>query len=310
MSFTAAADPRSPWPFGDPVATALLGLLEVELRGRGLRWRVSAPEQLEVVRDGAGRPGRTVDVAALRGRMQRSAKADWPDLVEQAVACWLAETESAPDGPGSPNAPWAAPLRSLLLPAQLAAATAGALTRPALPGLTEVVLCESGPHGGGRLLAAQQAGSWAAAAADVFVAARANVRRQGLLTPGRAIVDGVHLTLLGGAGPYCPTHVFWLQEYLDRDGFTDPENGALVVLPHRHLLAYHAIASTEAVTAVGALLRLASREFETAPGPLTDQLYWWRPTGLSALPLESVGSELRILPAPEFEDLLARLPAV
>src|SRR5258708_22529220 len=33
------ADPDSLWPLGDEVATALLGLLEVELRRRGLRWR-------------------------------------------------------------------------------------------------------------------------------------------------------------------------------------------------------------------------------------------------------------------------------
>jgi hypothetical protein len=203
---------------------------------------------------------------------------------------------------------WAAPLRSRLLPAQLAAATAGALARPALPGLTEVVLCETGPRGGGRLLAAEQAGSWSAGHAEVFAAARANVRRQGALPAERVAVDGARLTMLSGPGPYCPTHVFWLGEYLARDGGADPDNGALVVLPHRHLLAYHAIETIEAVAAVGALLRLASRQFETAPGSLTDQLYWWRAEGVSALPVDCEGDALRILPHPEFEDLLARLP--
>ena len=109
MSFTAAGDPRSPWPFGDPVATALLGLLEVELRGHGLHWRVAAPERLEVFREGAPRPGRMIEVSALRGRMARGAKADWPDLVEAAVADWLAEPErvgrGASAGPGGHAAP-------------------------------------------------------------------------------------------------------------------------------------------------------------------------------------------------------------
>lgn len=314
MSFTVAGDPRSPWPFGDPVATALLGLLEVELRGRGLHWRVAAPERVEVFRDGAPAAARRIDVSALRERMHRGAKADWPDLVEQAVAAWLSEAQRDGGGPGhdaarDPALPaWAAPLRSRLLPAHLAAATTGALARPALPGLTEVVLCETGPRGGGRLLAAEQAGSWPAGHSEIFTAARANVRRQGMLAAERTAVDGVLVTLLSGPGPYCPTHVFWLGEYLERDGFTAPENGALVVLPHRHLLAYHAIETTEAVAAVGALLRLAARQFETSPGPLTDQLYWWRAEGVCALPVDSAGDALRVMPSPEFEALLAGLP--
>jgi hypothetical protein len=353
MSFTAAGDPRSPWPFGDPVATALLGLLEVELRGHGLHWRVAAPERLEVFRDGAPRPGRLIEVSALRGRMARGAKADWPDLVEAAVADWLAESErggrgygaaagalsdaqgrSGPQGisgvqgfsgaqpisgahagPGAfgvargPAVPaWAAPLRSRLMPAQLATATDGALARPALPGLTEVVLCETGPRGGGRLLAAEQAGNWPAAPTEIFAAARANVRRAGALPTERRNVEGANLTLLGGPGPYCPTHVFWLGEYLRRDGVEAQDNGALVVLPHRHLVAYHAIETREAVAAAGALLRLASRQFETSPGPLTDQIYWWRADRVSALPVDCAGETLTILPTPEFEDLLDRLP--
>jgi hypothetical protein len=343
MSFTAAGDPRSPWPFGDPVATALLGLLEVELRGHGLHWRVAAPERLEVFRDGAPRPGRLVEVSALRGRMARGAKADWPDLVEAAVADWLAESERCGRGPGpsgalggyapapaalgtrgapgAPEAPgpfgvargpavpaWAAPLRSRLMPAQLATATDGALARPALPGLAEVVLCETGPRGGGRLLAAEQAGNWPAAPTEIFAAARANVRRAGALPTERRNVEGANLTLLGGPGPYCPTHVFWLGEYLRRDGVEADENGALVVLPHRHLVAYHAIETREAVAAAGALLRLASRQFETSPGPLTDQIYWWRADRVSALPVDCAGETLTILPTPEFEDLLDRLP--
>jgi len=325
MSFTAAGDPRSPWPFGDPVATALLGLLEVELRGHGLHWRVAAPERLEVFRDGAPRPGRMIEVSALRGRMVRGAKADWPDLVEAAVADWLSETERggrvgsgalggypAPSAFGAARVPavpaWAAPLRSRLMPAQLATATAGALARPALPGLTEVVLCETGPRGGGRLLAAEQAGNWPAAPTEIFAAARANVRRAGALPTERRNVEGANLTLLGGPGPYCPTHVFWLGEYLRRDGVEADGNGALVVLPHRHLVAYHAIETQEAVAAAGALLRLASRQFETSPGPLTDQIYWWRADRVSALPVDSAGETLTILPTPEFEDLLDRLP--
>jgi len=332
MSQTAAGDPSSPWPFGDPVATALLGLLEVELRGHGLHWRVLAPERVEVLTRGAPRLGRMIEVSALRERMSRAAKADWPDLVEQAVAEWLAEGgerggpstrrgDGDGDGDGrtdfgtsadSPSAApaWAASLRSRLLPAQIAAATAGALARPALPGLTEVVLCETGPRGGGRLLAAEQAGHWPAPSPEIFAAARANVRRQGVLPTERRNVEGANLTLLSGPEAYCPTHVFWLADYLRRDGVEATGNGALVVLPHRHLVAYHAIESKEAVAAAGALLRLAGRLFETAPGALTDQIYWWRDDQVSALPVDSAGETIAILPSPEFEDLLDRLPAL
>ena len=56
MSFTSAGPPASPWPFGDPVATALLGLLEVELRGHGLRFstRGQRPARVDLGADCIG----------------------------------------------------------------------------------------------------------------------------------------------------------------------------------------------------------------------------------------------------------------
>src|SRR5260370_39673054 len=77
------ADPDSLWPLGDEVATALLGLLEVELRGRGLRWRVIARDRLEGGRTDVPWPGAGVELGPLRERMRGCAKADWPALVER-----------------------------------------------------------------------------------------------------------------------------------------------------------------------------------------------------------------------------------
>jgi hypothetical protein len=341
--------PDSLWPLGDEVATALLGLLEVELRGRGLRWRVVARERLEVGRTDLPWPGTPVDLAPLCERMRDRVKADWPELIEQYVSDL--RTSAARSAFALGESSWRRamePLRARILPADTThAALGGALQRLVVDGLVEAIVTEAPPAAriprngergdgranysgrgpgaptgagyeagaesgigtgiGGELVSAGDALDWGVAEHVLFDAARANVRRDTALEAERFTIDGTELIALFSPSHYAATHVLWLAEHLaGLPGYVEA-NGVLVVLPHRHLITVHPIESSAVVAAAGTLLRFAARQFETCPGPISDQLYWWQGGTLSRLPSDSVGETLQLFPSDRFAALLDRL---
>ncbi len=317
--------PDSLWPLGDEVATALLGLLEVELRGRGLRWRVVARDRLEVGGTDRPWPGTAVDLAPLRERMRESPKADWPELIELYVSNLRNGGSGGPGGAGRQEAAedslWSRvrePLRARILPVDSAdTALSGALQRVVADGLLEAVITETPLNGngiaqngdpiGGELVPVGEALGWGVAEHVVFDAARANVRRDTRMEAERFSIDGTELVALFSPSHYTATHVLWLAEHLaGMPGYIEA-NGALVVLPHRHLIAVHPIESAAVVAAAGTLLRFAAKQFETCPGPISDQLYWWQGGTLTRLPSDSVGETLQLFPSDRFAALLDRL---
>ncbi len=321
------------WPLGDEVATALLGLLEVELRGRGLRWRVVARDRLEVGRTDRPWPGAAIDLAPLHARMRGCPKADWPELIEQYVSDLQHQAaggvrdgsgdvsgDSATDAEDSLWQQVREPLRARILPADHAdAALSGALQRVVADGLVEAVVTEApapgpeiarnGDSSGAELVSAGEALAWGVAEHVVFDAARANVRRDTRMEAERFTLDGTELTALFSPSHYATTHVLWLSEHVSGlPGYVEA-NGALVALPHRHLIAVHPIESAAVVAAAGTLLRFAARQYETCPGPISDQLYWWQGGTLNRLPSDSVGETLQLFPSDRFAALLDRLRA-
>lgn len=315
----SGADPDTPpgprWPLGDEVATALVGLLDVELRGRGLRWRVVARDRVEVAPAGAAWPSGSLDLAALRELMHDHAKADWPELVEQYVSSLRIPADAhgstaVAESVAADGSLWdqaRGPLRARILAAD--ASVTGMLQRPVADGLVEAVMTEHvrHPFPGGELVSAGDVVGWGVAEHAVFDAARANVRVSAELEAERFAIDGTELVALFGPSHYAATHVLWLSEHLAAVGGYDEANGALVVLPHRHLIAVHPIESAAVVDAAGTLLRFAARQFETCPGPISDQLYWWHDGALHRLPSDSVGETLHVFPSDRFAALLHRL---
>ncbi|WP_329098000.1 immunity 49 family protein [Streptomyces sp. NBC_01439] len=62
-----------------------------------------------------------------------------------------------------------------------------------------------------------------------------------------------------------------------------PSAGALVVVPTRHLLAFHPVVDGSVVDALNDLAAYALGAYEDGPGPLSPRVYWWHQGGLTSL---------------------------
>ncbi|MEU1277080.1 hypothetical protein [Streptomyces sp. NPDC005805] len=88
------------------------------------------------------------------------------------------------------------------------------------------------------------------------------------------------------------------------------KDGALVAMPFRHQLAFHAIHDTGMIRALNGMAAFAAGGFEDTPGAISPYVYWWRDgtfTQLSDRDEESGG--LKIVVDGDFQELLERLVA-
>ncbi len=152
-------------------------------------------------------------------------------------------------------------------------------------------------------------GQLAAAPAEIFAAARARRRRRA--ADGAAQRRGGGADPADGPGPVLLTHVFCsgstticcaARRRRGHIGEQRRAGGAAAPAP-RGLSPLETAAGGHG----GALLRLC-RQFETAPGALTDQIYWWRTTTRSAR-YQWTGKRSRS-PTPEFEETYSTGTAV
>lgn len=82
-----------------------------------------------------------------------------------------------------------------------------------------------------------------------------------------------------------------------------PSAGALVVVPTRHLLAFHPIADGSVVDALNDLAMYALGAYEDGPGRLSPRVYWWHRGGLTSLTV--VDEDTRTLSLKPPQELLA-----
>ncbi|MFE5052471.1 hypothetical protein ACFRAI_40045 [Streptomyces sp. NPDC056637] len=87
-----------------------------------------------------------------------------------------------------------------------------------------------------------------------------------------------------------------------------PEAGALVVMPTRHLLAFHPIVDGSVVDAVNDLGSYAVGAYEDGPGALSPRLYWWRQGQLVSLTVfDHENRSFSVVPPQELMDLMRSL---
>jgi len=134
-------------------------------------------------------------------------------------------------------------------------------------------------------------------ATDQTVAEAAGLQRDSV-----DLGDGVTATFLSGDSFFVASQVLRFDELAG-----SPPNGALVVLPARHLLIWYPIRTTATVRAVQRLLAVANRLYQEGPGPVSPELFWWH-GALTLLPSRVSGGSVDFFPPDDFVELLNSLP--
>lgn len=122
--------------------------------------------------------------------------------------------------------------------------------------------------------------------------------------------DGARFDVLLGDSYFVASLVLILDQTVQR--FTDTRlstAGALVAMPFRHQLAFHAIRDLAVVPTLNSMARFAAAGFDEAPGAVSPSVYWWRPGRLVRLSDRDDQGNLRVSVDPDFQELLERLAA-
>lgn len=103
---------------------------------------------------------------------------------------------------------------------------------------------------------------------------------------------------------------FLATRVLDLEKLIGPigKHGALLALPHRHMVMVHTIEDGPTLLeAVDILVPVAARAHADGPGALSPHLYWWHGGELERIPVD--GEATSITPPPGFVELLSALSA-
>jgi hypothetical protein len=118
--------------------------------------------------------------------------------------------------------------------------------------------------------------------------------------------------LSDGVTAFVGDSFFVASRVLDLEHFAGeiPEHGALVAIPHRHLLLVHPIETTEALGALNAMVAAADHFFRQGPGSIVPHVFWWRhDRALLRIPAEIRDGQHYIVPPDEFVAVLNALPS-
>jgi hypothetical protein len=108
---------------------------------------------------------------------------------------------------------------------------------------------------------------------------RVPVQHGQIAVHGRALLHSVY-----GDSPFVASKALFLPELARQVTGEDlPDAGALVVVPTRHLLAYHPIADGSVADAINDLAAYAYGAHQDGPGSLSPRVYWWHGGGLTSL---------------------------
>ncbi|MFD3518001.1 immunity 49 family protein [Streptomyces sp. NPDC058657] len=137
-------------------------------------------------------------------------------------------------------------------------------------------------------------------------AARSNlmdvpVEHEEIPLEGGAVLQSVY-----GDSPFVASKALYLSQLHHRlTGASLPQAGALVVVPTRHLLAYHPLADATVAEAINSLAAYALGAYEDGPGSLSPRVYWWHEGRLTCLTrFDEQSRTFSLQPPPE---LMARL---
>ncbi|MEV1022637.1 immunity 49 family protein [Streptomyces sp. NPDC050264] len=231
-----------------------------------------------VAGDTAEAGGHRHPLTNLAQRCHAAPEETWPELVDE----FFASLATASQGGESTEELLERTCLRLVPPGAVPADTADGFSylRGVAEGLN-LALALDGPDSV-RLLTDQDV---ARAGADALWAAgqrnlvREPLRYEEVRLDGHAVLYSVY-----GDSPFVSTKALVLQELVaEVTGRRMPDAGALVVVPTRHLLAFHPIVDGSVVDAVNDLATYAFKAHEDGPGSLSPRVYWWHEGRLTSL---------------------------
>ncbi|WP_261958325.1 immunity 49 family protein [Streptomyces nigrescens] len=130
------------------------------------------------------------------------------------------------------------------------------------------------------------------------------VEHEEVAIEGRALLHSVY-----GDSPFVASKALFLSELAQQvTGEPLPKAGALVVVPTRHLLAYHPIVDGSVADAINDLAAYALGAYEDGPGALSPRVYWWHQGGLQSLTvIDHATRTFSLQPPPELLGLMKGL---
>jgi hypothetical protein len=119
--------------------------------------------------------------------------------------------------------------------------------------------------------------------------------------------DGMRFDVVMGDSFFTASRVLVLDELVHRiTGRALSADGALVAMPFRHQLAFHAIRGADIILALNGMAAFAAAGFEDAVGPVSPNVFWWHAGSLTQLSRRDEEG-LQIVVGEDFQELLERL---
>ncbi|MET7716485.1 hypothetical protein [Streptomyces sp. NPDC005407] len=262
----------------------------------------------DVVTDSAGRQFGLANLAAVCHNDERGPRA-WPELVRQHVGMVL-RTMDAPSALDT--------LPTEQIRAQLYPRVVGrdgfnpenfGYARALAPGLYEIIALDL-PESVMMLTdeALEPLGDLQ------YLRDQALYNLRGLPVEGHETVkdgEGMRFEVVLGDSFYTASRVLALDSVVRQvTGQQLTADGALVAMPFRHQLAFHAIHDAGMIPALNAMASFAASGYVDTPGAISPFVYWWRDGTLTQLSdHDEDGEGLRIVVGDEFQELLERLVA-
>lgn len=154
----------------------------------------------------------------------------------------------------------------------------GTVSRPLVPGILEALVFDFPDSTAGVLR--DHLGAWPLSEDAVMVVARTNTLAEPVTRGKVDLKEGLSVELCEG-NFYAASHVFDMRVLLPPGN----RHGAIVAIPNRHSLVWFPIEDAQVITALTGLGPIATHLFDTGPGSISNQLYWWRDGDLVHLPI-------------------------
>lgn len=149
----------------------------------------------------------------------------------------------------------------------------------------------------------EQLTQWNLSESEAWSAAEKNTINEPVEVVSEPGPKGTTITFLLADNFYVSSHALWLDRHLT----VDPERGALVGLPTRHLVVAHAIEDLRVLPVVGMMLASNQQVYQQGPGSITPGLYWWRKGTFVEIPSVQKDGQPAITPPDSFVALLNSL---